>query len=199
MTSFENRAAARQVRLPPRHPVVTLSEAVTWMACGRYLGKEFLRWLQRRHSGKLPPQLLVRLEEAGKRLSALMLDGKVIARGYRQEDENAPTSSQALDIPVSFVRDGIYMEPWHDAISSDILLDSHWEIGGVYPRYRFVTLDARQLPSEETASGPEAPTIVTAPTKEHLSRSTPFLRPRPRQLNRKHVETGTATMREISR
>jgi hypothetical protein len=131
---------------PPDYPIVTLCEAVTWLAWERYVAKVRVHSLYRLHRLQSSRRLALQgqLEIAGKRLGALVLDGKVVLRGWRQQSSDQPIE-QPSAIPAHFVLDGAYLEGASDCLYSDILKEGNWAAGGIFPCYRHVRLDVREL------------------------------------------------------
>ena len=138
--------SGRRVRLPDRYPIVTLAEAMTWLAFGRFHRAAVLSRWWRGHGQRPPLATVERLHATGPRVARLIGTGSLLARGYRQESEDGDVAPNVTEIPAAFVAGGVYCEARLDAIVSDILLDEAHFGRGVYPMSRHVTIDARRLP-----------------------------------------------------
>lgn len=122
-----------------RYPRVTLAEASALLAWGKPARKEVLKRLCRRR-----PDRKEELYGATAKLTQWMLEGKLPGRGFRQQDEEGGVASEAEDIPLTYVCDGIYVEPLTDTVSKDILLEQHFNAGG-FPCFRYVEFEYQQL------------------------------------------------------
>lgn len=105
---------------------VTLAEAVTWIAYGRTKSVDaakIRKWRRNRRLGRLrhlPKSIQDRLNDAGKKLLAWLIEGRVHAGGFPYNYDGGPKISGSYsEIEIDFLRNGVLCEPAGGMIVTD--------------------------------------------------------------------------------
>ena len=127
---------------PKTYPFVTLAEAVTFLALGKFKTSQYLLQVYRKGGYRFSSSRQKLLDAVGANLTTLARDGKVAMVGRRQDAEGAQLEP-ASPIPRDYFLQGICVDAMRDSIEPDCEIGDNW--ANPFPRYRYVQIDMRQL------------------------------------------------------
>ena len=117
---------------------VTLAQASTRLACGRFFSSAVLRRWRKMKGGRLPAEVSEMLEQAAVTLVQLILDDSISARGTWDDEHRSDRHGAREEIRHDFLIDGVYADPIADSILAD-WMGEHFSRSDA--AYRLVELD----------------------------------------------------------
>ena len=127
---------------PKTYPFVTLAEAVTFLALGKFKTSQTLLRVYRRRGYRFSSLLQKSFDGVGADLTTLARDGKLEIVGQCQQAEGAELEA-ASPIPRDYFTRCICVDAMRDTMEPDCEIGDNW--ANPFPRYRYVQIDMRQL------------------------------------------------------
>ena len=131
-----------KTKLSANRSTITLSEAVTWVACRKgFYTREDVYKRYRRYGGRLPHAIHKKLDNAGDEVARLIING-VSARGSWREGDDPRNESREV-VRIDFLKDGVFVQAADDRIYADHEKESNE--GAPTRVFDFVELDIREF------------------------------------------------------